>query len=262
MKIIKIDLPKEMEQAEIVCLSDLHIGDKNCNIDAIKEKIEYIKAKENRFFILNGDLVNNAVKLSVSDIYSETIPPMKQVNMCYELFKDISHKCLAITSGNHENRTWKESGIEIGEVIASKLGISDRYAPVSALLFIKIGTNKKRERDIHGKQHLYSIYVTHSSGGGKKVGGKANGLEDMSSIVDSDILIRSHTHQSIVFKEAYYRVDLLHQTAVLVDKLFVNTGSFVNYGDNYGEMYGFRPNSLETPHIYLGGVKKEFWAVL
>ena len=43
----------------------------------IKERIEYVKNTESAYAVLNGDLMNNALKTSVSDIYSEQLSPME-----------------------------------------------------------------------------------------------------------------------------------------------------------------------------------------
>ena len=51
MKIIKVDLGEEYKQIKVISLSDMHIGDGNCNIEAIKKVIEEIKESSNTFTI-------------------------------------------------------------------------------------------------------------------------------------------------------------------------------------------------------------------
>ena len=62
-------------------------------------------------------------------------------------------------------------------------------------------------------------------------------------------------------KEAFHRIDTKNSTVSLVDKLFVNTASNLNYG-GYGEAGEFKPSSKDTPVIYLDGRKKHFSARL
>ena len=102
----------------------------------------------------------------------------------------------------------------------------------------------------------YSIYTLHGSGGGRKEGGKINRLADLASIIDADVYIHSHTHLPIIMKQAFYRTDVRNSTVGIVEKLFVNTSSNLDYEGSYGEYGAFKPNSKETPVIYLSGRKK------
>jgi predicted phosphodiesterase len=256
MKSIKIDLSKDLNSIEIHTFADLHIGDKHCDLTNIKKRIEYVKNTENAYVILNGDLLNNAIKTSVSDIYSEKLTPMEELNRCVELFEPIKDKILCITTGNHERRTYNGSGIDLMEILSKELRIEERFSNASAVLFVRLGWNKSRKR-----KQWYSIFVTHGSGGGRKVGAKAVRLADMESIVDCDIYIHSHTHLPMVFKQSFYRSDFINSNVSLVDKLFVNTSAELNYG-GYGEVYEFKPSSKECPVIYLSGTSKEFIAKL
>ena len=43
MKAIKIDLPRDMESAEIHTFADLHIGDKFCDKELIRQRVECVK---------------------------------------------------------------------------------------------------------------------------------------------------------------------------------------------------------------------------
>ena len=112
--------------------------------------------------------------------------------------------------------------------MCSQLGITEKYSPTTALLFIRFGKANAHGRK-EGRQ-LYTAYVTHGSGGGRKEGGKVNRLADLASIVDADIYIHSHTHLPVVFKESFFRTSASNSSVALVDKLFVNTAASLNYG--------------------------------
>ena len=83
----------------------------------------------------------------------------------------------------------------------------------------------------------------------------------MASIVDTDIYIHSHTHLGMIMKQGFHRIDTSNSTVACVDKLFVNTAANLRYG-GYGEAAEFKPSSMETPVIYLDGVRKNFMAKL
>ncbi len=258
MKVIKIDLPTELEQIELHIFADEHVGDENCDMKRLLQRIEYVKNTPNAYCIMNGDIVDNATKTSIGDTYTQVFNPMEQLERAVELFGPIKDKILCITHGNHENRTYKKEGINLSSLIASQLGLSDRYTPTSAMIFLKFG---KDSRNGHGQKMHYSIYTLHGGGGGRKEGAKAIRLADMASIIDADIYIHSHTHLPMTMRQAFHRTNLTHQTVMLVDKLFVNTAANLNYG-GYSEAGEFKPCSKETPVIYLSGVKKDFRARL
>lgn len=252
MKVIKIDLPSELEEVELHIFADEHIGDEHSDIKRVLQRIEHVKNTPNAYCILNGDIIDNATRTSIGDVYTQTCNPMGQLERAISIFEPIKDKILCITHGNHENRSYKKEGINISRLIAAQLGLIDRYTPTSAVLFIRLGKGSSR---YHFRKILYSVYVLHGSGGGRKEGAKAIRLADLAGIIDTDVYIHSHTHLPMIFKQAFHRVDNLNMTVTLSDKLFVNTASNLEYG-GYGEAGAFKPNSNDTPVIYLNGTKK------
>lgn len=257
MKAIRCDLPFA-ETIEIHPMSDLHIGDSMSDFKLIQERIEYIRKTPNAYCILDGDLMDTAIASSIGDTYGANLQPMEQLKQCVKIFEPIKDKILVVLPGNHEGRVYKSDGLDITELMCNQLGIPERYSPTTALLFIRFGKQTKEHRN---RPYLYTAYVTHGSGGGRREGGKVNRLADLASIVDADIYIHGHTHLPLIFKESFYRVSGSNSSVALVDKLFVNTAAALNYG-GYGDKQGFKPASKSSPVIYLGGTKRGMWAKL
>ena len=257
MKAIKCDLPFA-EVIEIHPMGDKHIGDSMCDFKSIMEEIEYIRTTPNAYCILTGDLMDTAIASSIGDTYGANLQPMEQLKMCAKIFEPIKDKIIAVLPGNHENRVYKSDGIDMTEVMCSQLGVGDRYSPTTALLFIRFGTQGGK---YHNRPQLYTAYVTHGSGGGRREGGKVNRLADLASIVDADIYIHSHTHLPVIFREGFFRTYPSTSTFGMVDKLFVNTAASLDYG-GYGDKAGFKPASKRSPVIYLHGLKHDMWAKL
>lgn len=249
MKIIKVELSSEYKEIKLYPISDLHIGDANCNIEAIKKVLEEIKESDNTFTILNGDLINNATKNSVSDVYSEKLTPMEQIIKLVDLLEPIKDKILVIHPGNHENRTYKEDGVDITRIVAKQLGIEDRFSETWWYLYLTLGKGDK------GRPIMYTITGVHGYGGGKKNGGKINNLVEMSDKVIADVYIMGHTHTPIMTRNTIYVPDYQHRTLVKKDKYYLMTNSFLNYG-GYGELYGFTPSTTEHQEMILDGKKK------
>jgi UDP-2,3-diacylglucosamine pyrophosphatase LpxH len=255
MRAIKCDLPFA-DKIEILPLSDLHIGDANCDYKLIMERIEYIKNNDNVYCILDGDLMDTAVVGSVGDIFAAPLNPQEQIQRCVNLFGDIKDKILAVLPGNHEHRIYKTTGIDTTELFCCQLGIRERYSPTSAVLFVRFGENQRH------RPQLYTIYAVHGSGGGgRREGGKINRLVDLSNIVDTDIYVCGHTHLPAVLKTEFYRVSEQNSSIAPAEKLYVNTAAALTYG-GYGDAQSFKPASRKTPTIHLNGKRKEMKATL
>lgn len=266
MKVIKIDLPRELESVEIHIFADEHLGDECCDVKRLMQRIEYVKNTPNAYCILNGDILDNATKTSIGDTYTQEFNPMQQLEKAVELFGPLAEKgkILCLSHGNHENRTYKKEGINLSALMAAQLGLSDRYTPTSAVIFLRFGTLVgHKETNGSGKNRMicYTIYVLHGSGGGRKEGSKAIRLADMASIVDCDIYCHAHTHLPMVMKQGFHRIDTKNSAVTHVNKLFVNTAANLDYG-GYGEAAEFKPSSKDTPVIYLGGRAKTYEAKL
>ena len=265
MKIIKIDLPREFERVELHTFADEHFGDPHSDKKRLLQRIEHVKNTPHAYCILNGDIIDNATRTSIGDTYAQVCSPMDQLQRAVAMFAPISEKILCITHGNHEDRTYRKEGIDISALIARQLGLSDRYTPTSAALFIRFGEEASKRKETNGsgkyRRICYTVYVLHGSGGGRKEGAKAIRLADMASIIDADIYIHSHTHLPMIMKQAFHRIDTKNSTAMLVNKLFVNTAANLDYG-GYGEVAAFKPTSKDTPVIYLDGTHKAFEARL
>jgi predicted phosphodiesterase len=231
----------------------------------IKSNLKVVQDNPNAYVILNGDIMNNATKTSVSDSYAEEIPPMEQIQTAVDLFEPIKDKILCVGSGNHENRTYIKEGIDLMQIVAKQIGIGEKYSKESSFLFVRFGEEVRNRKESIGtgkvRKLCYTIYCNHGSGGGRKEGAKAIRLADMASIVDADIYIHSHTHLPMIMKQSFHRVDMQNSHIANVNKLFINTSAMLDYG-GYGEQYEFKPGSKDTPVIYLDGTKKRMYAKL
>ena len=257
MKVIKVCLPYELKQVDVHLFADEHIGDAQSDIKRLLNRIEIVKNDPKAYCVLNGDIIDYASRSSIGDIESRVFNINGQIEKAVELFEPIKDKILAITKGNHEARAYVKEGIDITKMIAAQLGLIDRYASGSAVLFIKAGTDghgvhvSRRKRYV--SQSNFIVYMVHGTGGGRKEGAKIIRLADMSSIIDADIYIHSHTHLPAIIREKFFRASTQTSTITEVDKLFINTAANLDYG-GYGEEKEYKPNSNVMPvlHLYTG----------
>ena len=261
MKPIKIDLSKDLTEAEIVAVADYHWADPNSDHARILEDIKYIAEHDNVFCVLNGDLMDCAIASSIGDTYSSTLSPMDELRVCVELFKPLAEKgkILCIWKGNHEARHYRTNGIDLTEIMARQLGIIDRFSPTTALLFIRLGSNTDGRN--HSRPVAYTMYVSHGNGGGRKEGGKIQRLVDLSTIIDADIYVCGHTHLPAILKDGFARPSMANSSISYGTRLYVNTSAKLNYG-GYGDTMAFKPPCLDTPIIHLNGTRKEMRATI
>jgi predicted phosphodiesterase len=251
MKVIKRDLGVEFKSIKVLALSDFHIGDSLCNLKLIRQVLEDVKNSPNTFIILNGDLMNNGIKNSVSSVYDEELTPTEQILRLCDLLEPVKDRILVIHPGNHEWRTYKEDGVDIIRLVARQLGIEDRFSDGWWYLYLTFGLNeKKRDRPM-----MYTITGVHGYGGGRKNGGKINNLVEMSDKVIADVYVMGHTHTPIMTRNSIFMPDYQHKTLVQKDKYYLMTNSFLEYG-GYGEQYGFTPSTNEHQEMILDGTKK------
>ena len=254
MKIIKVNLNEEagriVDKLTIIPIADVHIGDKLANLKLLKEVLERIKNEPNTYTIINGDLCNMALKNSKSNVYGDTLSPMEQVLRATELLEGIKSKILVIGTGNHEDRTKKETDIDVTRLIAKQLGIEDRYADAWWYLYLTFG------KDIKGRAITYGITGIHGYGGGRKSGSKINRLEDMSQVVLADLYVMSHTHKPISTKSCIY-VPYYQSKALSKQEMhYLMTNSFLESDNGYAEKMGFAPSNTSITEAQLSGGKK------
>ena len=246
---IKHEIDTHGQPLEILALSDLHVGDKNCNLDLINKLIDDVKNKQNRYAVLLGDLMNTAIAGSKSDVYSETMSTQEALDKCVELLEPIRDKILAVVPGNHEERVTRQIGFDMPLELAKRLGLENVYDATAALVFVKFGHGKTTAAPL-----TYTLYLNHGHGGGRRIGGKLNSLQDYALVIDADVYIVGHTHLPASFKTCTYRTVPQRAQATLREQLFVNTASALNYG-GYGKRGGYQPASNSYPVITLSNTE-------
>lgn len=257
MKIINAELPREHEDIKLYVLSDLHLEDRLNDRKTFEKWKREVLSQDNAYVILNGDLIDNATKTSISDTYAATMPPNKAINKLVELLTPLKDKILVITEGNHEGRTYKKEGILIMERVARELGLAKKYSEGAYLLYIGVGKNLGRDN----RKTVYAIYGKHGAGGGRKVGAKAIRLMEMAETVDADLYIHSHTHIPMTMKGKFMRCDYRNRRMTEVTHTFVNTNAFLLFG-GYGEQLGFSPSSTDYPYVLMQGEERNIKVIL
>lgn len=247
-KLHEIKLSEEFKSIYLLPISDLHIGDPHCNLDKFYRYRKWVEETPNAYVLVNGDIMNTAIKASVSDVYSETLNATEQIKLAEKIFAPIKDRILAVTKGNHENRIYKETGVDTVEVLCSKLGVY--YAGDEAFLKICFGKNE------HNKRQAYIVYMTHGWGAGRTAGAKVNNLQKLSDIVLADLYIASHTHFMTTHQDIYLVPDPRNNNIMQVKRTFVSSGAFLDRG-GYAAQKGYPAAKLGSPRVRLEARRKD-----
>ena len=102
MHVIRVELPKQQNEIEVHVIADVHLSDPNCDIRGVQKRVADIAAKDNAYAILAGDLIDNATRSSVGDIYSTQLSPMEQIQLANKTFAPLKGRILCAVPGKHE----------------------------------------------------------------------------------------------------------------------------------------------------------------
>lgn len=244
-------------------LSDVHIGSDHFAEGVWDKWTDYLLTTPGVSTMLNGDGLNAAIVGSVSDVYSEKMPPGQATNLLEAKLAPLAEKGIldGITRGNHEARIWRAAGLDPLEMLALKLGVP--YTPHGMLLVYHVG------------DQTYRVFVRHGTGNGAgTVGAQANQLERAARIIEADIYVTGHTHSQLAFPRDVFRWvpaegerQTLNSRAFQISgdrvernkMMFVSSGSFLAY-EPYAAERGYPPAHIGAPRIFMDGRTKDIHA--
>lgn len=230
-------------------ISDVHLGSLEHNRVEWQKFVEKIQNEPNSYIILAGDLMNNATRSSVSNVFDETLRPREQKERLIGFLTPIKDKILCAVSGNHERRSGKDADNDPMYDIMCKLDLEDLYR--QNIAFVKIQTGD-RDQTRHGKASTYTLAVTHGSGGGMFTGSSVNKNERFAYTIDGlDCLITGHTHKGAVSKPAKIVIDPRNNMVSFRPFTVLTCQSWLNYG-GYAAQMMLLPSSTATA----GGAQK------
>lgn len=234
-------------------IADLHIGASECMVKAWGEFKKRLSNEPNSYICILGDMMNNGLKNSLTNVYEEKMRPREQRDWIYEQLSDIKDKIISINSGNHENRSGKEADDHPLWDVSRMLQIEDRYRENAAFVIIRVGA-------INGagqKNPTYSICTVHGSGGGIYTGATVNRNERFGYVIDNlDVLISGHSHKPVVTRPQKLVVDMHNNKISYKPFTVVTATSWLEYG-GYALRKQLLPSSHSLQEIRLSGKEKK-----
>lgn len=239
---IVINLPKDLEQVEILLAADIHTG--SAEFDEAKwAKFEELLKQPDKYVIFVGDQMEYATRSSKSDVYTQALSPSQQKRWWIEHLKAYKEKVLCIVDGNHEfNRASKDADDFPLYDIALALGIEDRYRSEGAFVDIglgHIGTSGRQVRYVFRVQHQARNAVNY---------GTVDGFDGI------DVFVSGHTHRPMDKPSSRLVYNPIKKFVVQRDIENLVAGHFLRFG-GYGERGGWRPTSTKLFSVILSGKK-------
>lgn len=252
LRVVTKVFPRETEYITLYPISDVHWGAQECMEREFQAYLKKIQADPNAAVLLAGDLVNNGIKSSVTNVYEEKYTPHQQKKDMIALLEPIKDKIVAGVTGNHEYRSAKETSTDITDDIFETLGIGERYAGDAG--FVKISVGEKSNK----KPATYMIYLSHGSGGGSLLGSGLSRQDSYHMVIDGvDISISGHSHKPTKTPSARLTFDPHNNNIIKSNTLIFVCTSWLDYA-GYPERAQMRPTAFYPDTIRLGGRKKEW----
>jgi predicted phosphodiesterase len=249
----------ECKEAKLFFVGDLHVGAIEANIKGWESFVERILNDPNSYICILGDLMNNATRSSVSNVFDDTMRPRDQKRYLANALAPLGDRILCAVSGNHEYRSGKDADNDPMLDIMSKIDNEDLYRQNAAFCKLSFGS-RNTGRELAPLQ-TYVICVTHGAGGGIYTGAAVNRNERFGMILDGvDILAVGHTHKGTVSKPSKIVVDIKSNTVTQKTMTVVSACSWLSYG-GYALRKMLLPSSAQDPEqpqtVLLGGTRSK-----
>jgi hypothetical protein len=176
----------------VAFISDIHFGSSKTNYRAVFKDADIIRDTPGMYAALLGDSVDNWVKAETMFLQrNQQMSHEQELSLLRHYLEQVEQKLVAVVSGNHENRTYLLSGIDLLQTLLdSKSLLYDR----DELLF-----SLKSESGQEWKFKLRHKW------GGKSVYNPTHAIEKDSKLNDTawQFGVQGHTHYGVVFREFY-----------------------------------------------------------
>lgn len=209
---------------KVWAVADVHIGAKECDLDGFKAFLRKVQDEPDSYLVICGDVLNNGIKDSITNVYEETMPPSAQVDLAVDLLKPIANQILGCVGGNHERRTTKAVDLDPMFMVMTLIGKPELYR--SNMAFIRVNME-------HGKtKNHYGLMLTHGKTANKK-------RHFVGAVEGVDAIITAHTHDGLIEKPA--KLVFTKSNRVVVKPLISLTAtSWLGFG-------GYAANGLLLP---------------
>lgn len=255
------ELSPKFKELVVVPISDVHMGNPLFSLKHFNYTIDFIKEHESAYTMLNGDMIEAITRTSIGDIFSQEDTPQVQAHKIAELLMPIKDKILGMTTGNHEERIYKATGVDMSLEISDRLGVP--YNPDGLIIKLSFGSGNSHNPN---KPYVFKHYMTHGYGGARTTGAKVAKIERIMAWLSEpmDWITMSHDHTVDAHPKVMLGMDeRSHDVKINGESVpfkvgkvsakrcvLVKSNAYLKWG-GYAEMGGFPPSDMTAPVVRL-----------
>ena len=215
---IDIILPDNLDTIELAPLYDVHIGSREHDAELFERHLKWIAETPNVFTWNGGDAFENKTPHE-GKMGHDKMSPEEQILEVTKQFGKIQHKMLFSIPGNHEDRTFKQSGMSGSKRLADNL----KVPYFSDYCFA----------NLKWKGNVFRLLAHHGSGGAQTPGAQRNAARKELTWTKVDLLWTGHLHNPI--SDVVYITDVDQKTGLRYERscVVLISPSYVKYFGGY-----------------------------
>lgn len=226
-----VTVPDSWPYVKLAPLYDVHYGHQLHASTTFIRHLDWLANQEPYALTWNGgDLVENAV-IGSPGIFSQRFFSQEQHDGSIELAAPVQHKMMFAIPGNHEARTFRNTGFDLARQFATDLRVP--YFPDYAFCTIKWRGNNFR------------IVAHHGTGAAQTPGAQLNAArKDLPWIGGADLFWTGHLHQAKA--DLVFRSDFNQRTGEMVTRqaFVIISPSYLRYFGGYGAAKRLSPGAI------------------
>jgi len=240
---------------KLLGIADVHIGSPQSKFSELKEILSNLS--ENGYVVFLGDVIDNAIIDSVSDVYEQTMNPEQALSVFTQLLDICKDKILGVIAGNHEERTRRRVGVDLLSVVCKERNIP--YSQDILVLDVAVGEGVCRGSK---RRVQYTVVCGHGYSSARGIGAKVTASGRIIDVItNGDIYMTAHTHQPGVVKIARFEADTRNKRIQQREAFLITVPSWVGY-ENYAAQKFMHPSAGGYVEVQLSGTEKKVQVII
>ena len=240
---VRLKVKPGKDYADLLLIGDVHLGSPQFDKPRFLAQLDYC-LKNGVYVHLMGDLIEMATRHSIgAGVYEQEMIGQSQYEQMVEWLQPLAKKGLitGLHNGNHEDRVYQLSGINISKAMANALDVP--YLGDACWSVFSVGNQR------------YTMYSLHGRTGAKFDGTALLALERISASFTADVVAQGHCHKAANASVITQRV--VDGQVKEFKKHLVITGSYLKYDGGYAQTVGLPLSKLGSPKLKLFAKKKD-----
>lgn len=187
-----------------------------------------------------GDLLDIGIKSAIGgSVYDNQSTPTGQLKDIVQILEPYKKQIDGAVEGNHEWRLYKETGVNITELLCMFLNVP--YMKHSGTITYAF------------EKRAYNINFFHGKGAGS-VGNALAHTKGMANKVFADVYLMGHVHATAHTKRDIKSIDSRNNKIDTMTQYFCLTGHSLEYDESYAEQMNLEINTKGFPLVILHGM--------